>query len=360
MQAAPRRPRNPPTRARFGAPAPPHAPRAGAIAAISVLRDPRVAAPIENLKSKIENSEVLTFADLESWSRAGTSLAVLGHPIAHSLSPPMHNAALAQLAESDARFGDWKYFRFEVAPEALPRALALLHARRFRGVNLTVPHKVIAFERVASVDAAAQPVGAVNTLRWSPEGFHGFNTDGYGLATAVREAFGRDLAGAHVVLLGAGGAARGAAVECLRLRCASLWIANRTRANLDALLATLASVAAGVPVGGFAPDAAPPDLPAGALVINATSAGLKAGDPLPIDLAALPRPAAVFDMIYNPPRTALLRRAAELGLPCAHGLGMLVHQGAKALEIWTGVPATQTAPAMSAAAAVALSLASAK
>jgi shikimate dehydrogenase len=297
---------------------------------------------------------VLTLADLAAWSRPGTSLAVLGHPIKHSISPPMHNAALAELAARDARFADWKYVRFEVHPDDLPRALELLHAKKFRGVNLTVPHKVIAFDRVAKVDAAAQPIGAVNTLRWSTEGWHGFNTDGYGLATAVRETLGRELGGAHIVLLGAGGAARGAAVECLQRRCASLWIANRTRENLDALLATVAPLASGTPLHGFVPATPPKGLPAGALVINATSAGLRDTDPLPIDLASLPRPAAVFDMIYNPPETALLRRAAELGIPRANGLSMLVHQGAKALEIWSGIPAAETAPAMTTAVKAAL------
>ncbi|HRI82919.1 MAG TPA: shikimate dehydrogenase, partial [Opitutaceae bacterium] len=95
--------------------------------------------------------------------------------------------------------------------------------------------------------------------------------------------------------------------------------------------------------------APPADFPAGAIVINATSAGLRDTDPAPIDLPRLPRPACVFDMIYNPPRTPLLRAAADLGLPVANGLAMLVHQGAKALEIWSGVPAAATAPAMHAA-----------
>jgi shikimate dehydrogenase len=229
-----------------------------------------------------------------------------------------------------------------------------LHAKKFHGINLTVPHKVIAFEHVAHVDAAARPVGAVNTLRWSERGWEGFNTDGYGLATALRESLGRELAGAHVILLGAGGAARGAAVECLQRGCASLAIANRTRENLDALLAILAPLAGRIPVRGFAPSAPPSDLPAGALVINATSAGLRTDDALPIDLRALPRPAAVYDMIYNPPRTPLLAAAAALGLPQSNGLGMLVHQGAKSLEIWSALPATTTAPTMAAAAEAAM------
>ena len=304
----------------------------------------------------IADAPVLTLADLAAWSRPGTALAVLGHPIKHSLSPRMHNAALAELAQADARFADWQYVRFEIHPDDLPRALDLLHAKKFRGVNLTVPHKIIAFDRVAEIDPAARPVGAVNTLRWTQRGWHGFNTDGYGLAAAVRETLGLDLTGAPIVLLGAGGAARGAAVECLQRRCASLWVANRTRETLDTLLAIIGPIASDVPFHGFSPATPPTDLPAGAIVINATSAGLRPEDPVPIDLAALPRPIAVFDMIYNPPQTGLLRAAADRGLPHANGLAMLVHQGAKSLEHWSGIPAGQTAPTMAAAARAARGL----
>ena len=266
----------------------------------------------------------------------------------------MHNTALAELARGDARFADWHYHRVEISPAELPRALAVLHAKRFRGVNLTVPHKVIAFDRIAEIDPAARPIGAVNTLLWTEQGWHGFNTDGYGLATALRADLGRELTGADIVLIGAGGAARGAAVECLQRGAASIWIANRTRENLHTLLAVLASLAGRTSLRSFAPDAPPADLPAGAIVINATSAGLRESDPAPIDLARLPRPAAVYDMIYNPPETRLLAEAQALGLPRAHGLSMLVHQGAKSLEIWTGISATITASTMAAAARAAL------
>ncbi len=301
-------------------------------------------------------SPVLTLRELEAWSRPGVSLAVLGHPIRHSISPPMHNAALADLARTDARFADWEYFRFEVPAADLSAALRLLHAKRFRGVNLTVPHKVLAFDQVAAVAPAARPVGAVNTLLWTDAGWHGHNTDGYGLAAALQATLACDLRGAHVILLGAGGAARSAAVECLQRGCASLAIANRTHDNLNALLAVLAPLAGKIPIRGFPPATPPRDLPTGALVINATSLGLRAADPAPIDLAALPRPAGVFDMIYNPPQTALLRAAAALSLPCANGLAMLVHQGAKSLEIWSGIPAAQTAPTMATAARAALAV----
>ncbi len=303
----------------------------------------------------MDAARTYSLADLETWSRPGVSLAVLGHPIKHSISPAMHNAALAELARADARFADWRYFRFEVPPEELPRALELLHAKRFLGVNLTVPHKILAFTspRVAAIDPAAQPVGAINTLRWSAAGWEGFNTDGHGLATGLHEDLGRALAGAHVILLGAGGAARGAAIECLQQGVASLWIANRTRENLDGLLTQLAPFAGEIPVHGFDPRTPPPALPRGALVINATSAGLKPDDPLPVDLAALPAPAAVYDMIYNPPETRLLAAARALGLPRANGLSMLVHQGARSLEIWTGGPVPVEAMARAARAEMA-------
>ena len=307
-----------------------------------------------NLKSKTENSTVFTLADLAAWSRPGTSLAVLGHPIKHSISPPMHNAALAELARAHPRFTDWQYVRFEIHPADLPRALDLLHAKQFRGVNLTVPHKIIAFDRVAEIDPAARPVGAVNTLRWTERGWHGFNTDGYGLASAVQETLGRELTGSHIILLGAGGAARGAAVECLQRRCASLTITNRSEGNLRQLTALLQSIAPDIPLESFITSTPGYQCKPGSLVINATSAGLRPDDPAPIDLAALPPPAAVFDMIYNPPQTPLLRAAAALTLPHANGLAMLVHQGAKSLEHWSGIAAAQTAPTMATAARAAL------
>ncbi len=303
---------------------------------------------------KNENSSVLTLSDLAEWSHLGTALAVLGHPIAHSVSPPMQNTALAALTRTDPVFAAWKYFRFDIPPTDLPAALTLFHAKKFHGLNLTVPHKVIAFDLMADIDAAARPCGAVNTLRWTPRGWHGFNTDGHGLTSAIRETHGCQLAGAHVLLLGAGGAAHSAAIACLTCGCASLRIANRTPANVDTLVAHLTPFAGRIPVLGFVLTALPADLPPGAVVINATSVGLRPHDPAPVDLATLPRPAVVFDMIYNPPQTQLLRQAERLGLPHANGLTMLAHQGAKSLEIWSGAPAATTAPTMLAAARAAL------
>ncbi|MDB4474220.1 shikimate dehydrogenase [Opitutaceae bacterium] len=276
-----------------------------------------------------------TLADLDHWSFEGTALAVLGHPIKHSISPAMHNTALAEMAAIDERFNSWRYFRFDVPPDDLPVALGRLHTAGFFGLNLTVPHKILAFDSIAKIDKRAQPIGAVNTLRRTDAGWHGFNTDGYGLATAAQETLGIEIANTPIILLGAGGAARGAAVECLQRGCASLHIANRTAANRDALLAQLRPIAGDIPLTGFAPAEIPTDLPTNALVINATSAGLKAEDPLPINFSELPSPCGVYDMIYSPAETKLLATAKSLGTPHANGLSMLIHQGVRALEIWS-------------------------
>ena len=154
----------------------------------------------------------------------------------------MHNAALAELARATPKFAAWRYLPVRrPAGGPAPRARPVSTQRGFRGLNLTVPHKVIAF----GAGGGGRPGSAADRRGQHPAqnrpagGWDGRNTDGYGLATAVRESLGIDLAGAAVILLGAGGAARATAVECLQRRCASLWIANRTAVRLDALLAVL-------------------------------------------------------------------------------------------------------------------------
>jgi shikimate dehydrogenase len=281
-------------------------------------------------------------------------LGVIGHPVGHSLSPQMHTAALLELAQDDPRFAEWRYFRFDIPPDRLTEALGLMHAKAFLGINLTLPHKVLALGRVNGLDPAARNAAAVNTLLRDEGGWRGYNTDGYGLAEGIRGDLGRELRGSPVVLLGAGGAARAAAAECLAAKCAGLWIVNRTRTNLENLIAQVAPLSGGIPITGVAWGDDEVAIEPGAIVINATSAGLNERDPAPADLKKFPGISAVYDMIYNPPRTRLLAQAQALGLPQANGLGMLVHQGAKSLEIWSGAPASRTAPAMRAAAAKAL------
>ena len=277
----------------------------------------------------------LTLDHLKNWTFAGTPLAVLGYPIHHSISPSMHNAALAEMAKTHPEFSNWQYFRFEVPPDDLPEAIKVLHQNKFRGINLTLPHKIIAFQEIDHIDATAQPIGAINTLSWGPEGYHGFNTDGYGLEHGLGEDLQTTLKEAHVILLGAGGAARGAAIESAQRNCASLWIGNRTKTKADALANEVKALYPSVSIATFDPATPPDSLPQETILINATSAGLKETDPMPINLEKLKSTPKVYDMIYNPAQTQLLRSASAKGFATANGLSMLVHQGVRSLQIWS-------------------------
>jgi shikimate dehydrogenase len=277
--------------------------------------------------------------------RTGTSLAVLGAPVRHSLSPAMHNAALAVLAANDARLADWRYFAVEVQADALACALPRLHAAGFAGLNLTMPHKVAVLPLLESVDEEARRMGAVNTLVRTGAGWRGANTDGFGVARALQEHFGHGFADAEVLLLGAGGAARAIAVRALADGCRRLTIANRDPTRLQDLCAHLQPL---LPTAGRLRPVAMTALPTAwedaPLVINATALGLRADDPAPIAVAGLPAGSRICDTTYGC-ANALRRAADAAGIAYADGLAMLVWQGARSLEIWTGasVPAATMA-----------------
>ncbi len=270
-------------------------------------------------------------------------LAVLGHPIRHSISPQMHHAALHELAQVDPSFANWRYLRIEVPPERLPGALPLLYIKGFQGINLTIPHKVdvLSLTKWVEPHPDAQQMGAVNTLLREGHRFLGFNTDGDGMDTAILEALGIELTGQRIVLLGAGGAARAAAVQCLNRACAQLWLGNRSPERLDALIVRLKPIAESSQLHSFCFDAWPQTATLlnktadPLLIINATAAGLKSEDLPPVDLSLLKIPFALFDMIYNPPITPLMRAAQSLDQPAVNGLDMLIYQGKFALDLWT-------------------------
>lgn len=287
---------------------------------------------------------VLSIDDLKGWGHPGTFLAVLGWPISHSISPWMHQAALAVMARENPMFSDWVYVRVEVRPEELACALDRLGEAGFRGINLTVPHKVEVLPFLVGQDEESRAMGAANTLRLTENGYYGHNSDGYGLARAVEESFGFGLKGLRVLLLGAGGAARAAAVQMARSGVEGLWIHNRTQSKAEALVAQL--IDSGCPSSLM--KVGMPDLKETDgvdLVINATSLGLRPEDPTPVGLALVPGKPACYDMIYNPARTRFLGEAAGLGLPAANGLSMLVHQGVRSLEIWSGASVPESAMA---------------
>lgn len=283
----------------------------------------------------MNTEKTYTLEDLDRLEFPGTALAVLGDPVKHSLSPVMHNTALALLAESDGRFQDWAYYRFEVPATALLEALPRFHAKGFKGLNLTVPHKVLALETVEELSAEAAAMGAVNTLRRTDAGWEGFNTDGYGMERGLQDELGQELRGHEILLVGSGGAARAAAAQCLRSGCAKLYLGNRSQDRLAELYEILRDMNTGIPIQTFQLSDLPTDLPETGVLINATSLGLRGADPAPVTVADIPPAWAVYDMVYNPPETRLLKAARARGMPCANGLSMLVHQGARALELWT-------------------------
>jgi shikimate dehydrogenase len=283
----------------------------------------------------VNREKIYSLKDLETIEFGGTSLAVVGHPIKHSISPAMHNAALAQLSETDERFKDWAYYRFDIHPEQLAEALSLFHKCKFRGLNLTIPHKVQVLDLIKEISPEAQSMGAVNTLLWNEAGYSGLNTDGYGLERALELDLEVSFAGATVMLLGSGGAARAAAVQAISSGCKQLYIGNRSTDRLKGLVNALSPISGEIDMQVFALGELPHDLPESGVVINATALGLKSDDPAPIDIAQLPAEWKVYDMIYNPSKTSLLNQAEAQGLKVANGLSMLVHQGARALEAWT-------------------------
>jgi shikimate dehydrogenase len=275
--------------------------------------------------------------------------AVYGFPIRHSASPAMQNAGLAMLNLN------WRYLAFEVHPDHLQKAIEGARAMKFLGLNLTVPHKLLALGMVDELDESGRIWGAVNTLRfearngageWRPLGefsgdipepirCRGFNTDADAITRSIQEDLGLPLGGTRVLLLGAGGAGRTAALKLACDGVKELFLVNRTRCKAEELAVEITrrypgvACRVGYPTGGVD------------LLLNATSLGLKPGDGLPFDTREfdLGRAGAVYDMIYRPAETPLLAAAARQGRRVANGIGMLLYQGAKALEIWTGRPA---------------------
>ncbi len=275
--------------------------------------------------------DTLTLASLRTTAFAPGQLGVLGDPIAHSLSPAMHNAALAALVPSHPRLAGVRYHRLHVAAAELPEALALLHAKGFAGANLTVPHKIQALTIAESLSPASRRAGSVNTLVRTPTGWAGHTTDGQGFLEALRERTGRAAQGRPVVLLGAGGAARAVAAACLEDGCATLSLHNRDVAKAAALAAELADRR--VRAAGLAELAAAAD----AVIVNCTTLGLKAADASPFPAGLLAAGQFVFDTTYGAEPSRLLRDARERGVAACDGRAMLRWQGALAFRLWNGM-----------------------
>lgn len=247
----------------------------------------------------------------------------------------MHNAALEELSKSNPSFSDWTYYKFDVSPDNLASAIKQFYEKGFRGLNLTVPHKILAARWVNIGESEVELTEACNTLLWTPDGYTGYNTDLYGMTSAIENEFEIRLQDRDVILLGAGGAARAAAIACAKAGVQSLTLANRTIVRLDSIKGVLNKLRKRPTVDTCKLSEPLPNTSDKLLIINATSLGLKPEDPTPADLSNLPASTLVFDMIYNPARTALLKEAESLGMQATNGLGMLAYQGERSLSIWT-------------------------
>jgi shikimate dehydrogenase len=259
-------------------------------------------------------------------------VALLGDPVAHSLSPALHNAAFVALGL------DWVYVALRVPAAAVPQAVAGLHALGFAGANVTVPHKQAVRTCLEHVVDDAVLTGAVNTIVVESERLVGHNTDVEGFRRALRSVAPEGVAGAEALLIGAGGAARAVAVALVREAVGRLVVAGRTPRRAEEVAGLVAAVSPSTPVrvvpldelDGAAVRAAP-------LLVNASSLGMPGTGQVPrvlVDNVGVDH--VVYDVVYGPRPTELAAAAAARGARVGDGRRMLVEQAAAAFELWTG------------------------
>ncbi len=265
-----------------------------------------------------------------------TTFAVLGHPVAHSLSPAMHNASLRALDLNAV------YLAYDVAPQNVATVIAGMAALGFGGTNITIPLKHAAHEAVAQLAPCARRLGVVNTVAYHNGTTTGYNTDGVGLLADLAEQFSIRPAGLKVLILGCGGAGRAAALTLAAEGAALISLANRSveraRTVADDLAAdeacrskitVLASENEAWAVAAREAD----------LIVQCTSSGMNAADAPLLSASAFRRGQYFYDLVYTSPRTPTMLAAESAGARCANGLGMLLHQGAASFRIWTGLDA---------------------
>lgn len=256
--------------------------------------------------------------------------AVIGSPVSHSLSPAIHNAAFRAVGLP------WVFVAWEVPDGYAPEALASMERFGVAGLSVTMPHKSAVAEAVDSLAEEAATLGAVNCVA-SETGSDGktklvgHNTDGYGLLASLREDAGFDPADAACLILGAGGAARAAVLALADAGASRVAVANRTSERAEqaaALAGDKGEVVSADAAGEFD------------LVVNATPLGMgNLKGEIPVSPMLLHPGQIVLDLIYDPPETPLLAQARAKGIRAHNGLGMLIHQAARAFELWTSLPA---------------------
>lgn len=259
-------------------------------------------------------------------------LGIIGHPVGHSLSPAMQNAALSACGL------DYVYVPFDVHPGQLAEAVSGLRALGVAGCNVTIPHKSAIIPYLDLLDESAEAAGAVNTVLNDNGRLIGYNTDGDGLVRSLSEDLDVVPGAGTIILLGAGGAARGAVAALCRAGAARIVIVNRSpdkaQDMVDALGNRYAETELLIPGSGIELRSC---MEEAVLLINTTSVGMNHDRISLVSLTDLPPDARVYDMVYAPPVTPLLQEATKRGHRCVNGLGMLSGQGELAFKIWTGV-----------------------
>jgi len=230
------------------------------------------------------------------------------------------------------------YLAFDVHPDRLMTVLPAMADMGFRGVNLTVPLKEVAFRGLTDLDETASLVGAVNTVEFTPDGLRGHNTDGVGFLRALDESFACEISGQVVMMLGCGGAGRALALTCVRHGAARLVLTDIDADRIEQLASELRAVDPAIEVqsveatpAAWARAAATADL-----IVQATPVGMKPSDTPLLGPEAFHEGQMLFDLVYMYPETGLMTLAREAGARVANGLGMLLHQGVRSFEIWTG------------------------
>lgn len=257
---------------------------------------------------------------------------LFGHPVGHSLSPVMHTASFRALGL------DAVYRCFDVAPEELASALDACRAEGYRGLNLTVPHKVAAVPLMDRLDASARLFGAVNTVRFEEDGTAtGFNTDAEGFLQDLGAGAGLAPAGRRVMVVGCGGAGRAIAIGCAAAGVASLALVNRTFARARAVADEIQMKCPAVRVDAFPLDGlSTEETKSCDVIVQCTTAGLRPGDAPALLASAFRKGQVLYDIVYTPPETPTMTAALAAGAKAFNGLGMLARQGAASFKIWTG------------------------
>jgi shikimate dehydrogenase len=261
-------------------------------------------------------------------------VGIIGTPLAHSLSPTMHNAAFDYMGLN------WCYVPLSVEVEELQAAIEGLRALRFTGVNVTMPFKTDVLPMLDELAMFAETVGAVNTIFREKGRLIGYNTDGRGFCTALTRDLRFDVAGSRVLVLGAGGAARSVTVSLALAGCRSITIINRTAEKSRRLASIVEGSTTGVEVGWIPPGENYDTVVADSdIIINATPLISFNGSVLRIPAAMVNRNQVVCDLNYSLYRPPLLQEAEARGARVMDGKGMLLYQAAEAFEIWTGLEA---------------------